>query len=143
MPEGGRRPTREAVRARAHGVCEYCRSQERFATHPFSVEHIIPVQAGGDHSLDNLCLACQGCNNHKYTKTDAIDPVTSEIVALFHPRQHRWLDHFIWSHDYSHILGRTSTGRATVEALRLNRPGLVALRSVLVERGKHPPAEPP
>jgi len=61
---------------RAQESCEYCRSQARFATQAFSIEHIIPQSKGGKSSLDNLALACQGCNNHKYNKTEAIDPIT-------------------------------------------------------------------
>lgn len=60
---------------RAHGCCEYCRSQERFATHSFSVEHITPRRRGGASVQDNLAFSCQGCNNHKYTKMDARDGV--------------------------------------------------------------------
>ena len=36
------------------------------------------------------------------------------------------------------IAGRTMAGRATVEALRLNRPALVNLRRALLAIGKHP-----
>lgn len=142
MPEPGGRERRELVRVRARGTCEYCLSQERFATQSFSVEHIIPLQAGGGGDLDNLAFACQGCNNHKYTKTDAIDILSGEVVPLFHPRRDRWRDHFIWSHDFSQTIGLTAKGRATVETLRLNRPGLVNLRRALALHGEHPPVEP-
>jgi len=129
---------REAVTARAGGSCEYCRSQARFATQAFSVEHIVPRSVGGTTTLDNLALACQGCNNHKYKKVEGRDPVSGDAVPLFHPRRDRWTDHFVWSEDYGVILGITSVGRATVEALRLNRPGVVNLRRVLFEAGEHP-----
>ncbi|HEY0556349.1 MAG TPA: HNH endonuclease signature motif containing protein [Thermoanaerobaculia bacterium] len=142
MPERqGGRDARELVRSRAQGWCEYCRSQERFATESFSIEHIVSLRAGGEDRLENLALACQGCNNHKYIKTEGLDPVTAAAVPLFHPRLQRWRDHFIWSHDFKRILGLTPTGRATVEALRLNRAGLVNLRSVLFQVGEHPPRE--
>lgn len=108
----------------------------------FSLEHIIPLDRGGSEDPDNLAFACQGCNNHKYTRTEARDPVTGRIVPLFHPRRQHWRDHFVWSSDFSQILGYTPTGRATVEALRLNREGLVNLRRVLYAAGEHPPAEP-
>lgn len=143
MNDARRRSSRrEAVRSRARGLCEYCRSQERFATQSFAVEHITPVQAGGDSDPDNLAFACQGCNNHKYTRIEAVDPVTAKMVALFHPRRDRWRDHFIWSHDFTRIVGLTAKGRATIEALRLNRPGLVNLRRALFRNGQHPPPEP-
>ncbi len=132
---------RKAVAERARGCCEYCRSQARFAVQPFSVEHIIPQSQGGQTKLDNLALSCQGCNNHKYTKIEGRDPVSGDIVPLFHPRRQRWRDHFVWNDDFTLIIGLTPTGRATVEALRLNREGLVNLRRVLYAMGEHPPAE--
>ena len=88
----------------------------------------------------NLALACQGCNNHKYNRTKARDVVSGEDVRLFHPRRDRWADHFAWTHDYTQILGLTAIGRATVDALQLNRKALVNLRRVLIEAGEHPPA---
>lgn len=91
--------------------------------------------------MDNLALACQGCNNHKYTKTDGYDPTSGEQVPLFHPRKHRWSKHFRWSDDFDLILGITPVGRATVDALNLNRIGLVNLRQVLYALGEHPPLE--
>ena len=130
---------RARVLERAKGCCEYCLSQEQYSPDSFAVEHIIPLSRGGANTLENLAFACQGCNNRKYTNTEAVDPVTQAIVPLFHPRQNRWCDHFAWSDDYSLILGLTPIGRATVEKLRLNRAGLVNLRRILVEAGEHPP----
>jgi hypothetical protein len=132
---------KKAVVERARGCCEYCRSQARFAVQPFSVEHIIPKSQGGQTTLDNLALACQGCNNHKYTKTEGSDPVTGDIVSLYHPRQQQWRDHFAWNDDFTLIIGLTPIGRATVEALWLNREGLVNLRRILYAMAEHPPAE--
>lgn len=134
---------RQAVIKRARGCCEYCRCQAQFAMQPFSVEHIIPRQAGGETTLDNLALACQGCNGHKYVKTYGVDPVSGELVPLFHPRRQLWRNHFAWGADCTLIIGLTPTGRATVEALQLNRDGLVNLRRVLYTMGEHPPTELP
>jgi hypothetical protein len=124
---------------RAQGSCEYCRSQARFATQAFSIEHVIPQSKTGQSSLDNLALVCQGCNNHKYNKTEAIDPITGEIAPLYHPRQQKWSDHFSWNEDFSLIIGITTIGRVTVETLQLNREGLVNLRRVLYMANEHPP----
>ncbi len=129
------------VEQRAQGCCEYCRSQLRFAMQPFSVEHIEPRSREGGWSVENLAFSCQGCNNHKYTKTEGPDPITGQVVPLFHPRRQRWSDHFGRSADCTQVIGLTPNGRATVEALHLNRPGLVNLRRVLFAAGEHPPAE--
>jgi hypothetical protein len=133
---------KRAVAERAGSCCEYCRSQARLATHPFSVEHIIPKIRGGAATLDNLALACQGCNNHKYDKTTGRDPTSGQVVQLYHPRQHRWLEHFAWSPEFVLIMGLTPIGRTTVEALQLNRAGVVNLRRVLYAMGDHPPPDP-
>ena len=133
---------RRLVEARACGCCEYCLSQARFATQPFSVEHIIARSQGGPTDVDNLALACQGCNNHKYIRTEGRDPVSGASAPLYHPRRQRWHEHFAWNDDFTLIIGLTPVGRATVETLRLNREGLVNLRRVLVAMGEHPPEEP-
>ncbi|WP_071191053.1 HNH endonuclease signature motif containing protein [Trichormus sp. NMC-1] len=132
---------KKAVAERAKGCCEYCRSQARFAIQPFSIEHIIPKSQGGKTSLDNLAFSCQGCNNHKYNKTEGIDPVGGNIVSLYHPRQQKWNEHFSWNEDFSLVIGLTPTGRAMVETLQLNREGVVNLRLVLYGIGEHPPVE--
>jgi hypothetical protein len=133
---------RRLVEARAHDCCEYCRSQSRYATQSFSVEHILARARGGETTAENLALACQGCNNHKYDKMQAPDPVTGRLVPLFHPRRMRWEKHFAWGGDFTLIVGISPTGRATVEALSLNRPGVVNLRRVLYRHGEHPPPIP-
>ena len=141
-PLSGTRVTarqKRAVIARANGCCEYCHSQLRFTNHSFSIEHIIPKSQGGENDLDNLALSCQSCNNHKYTKTESVDPLSRRIVPLYHPRQHQWEDHFAWNDDCTLIIGLTPTGRATVETICLNKSGLINLRRVLYATGNHPP----
>lgn len=128
------------VYQRAEAVCEYCRSQAAFSPDPFAIEHIIPRARGGTDEGGNLALSCQGCNNHKYTGTDALDPLTGKFAPLYHPRRDDWKTHFAWSDDLTRIIGLTPTGRATVEKLQLNREGVINLRQVMVMAGKHPPA---
>lgn len=130
---------RRLVVERVQGCCEYCLSQARFSTQSFSVEHIIPQEKGGKTEVENLALSCQGCNNHKYTKTEGYDAVSCQYVPLYHPRQQQWGVHFAWNDDYTLIVGLTATGRATVETLHLNREGVVNLRRLLYTAQKHPP----
>lgn len=118
--------------------CEYCGSQEAYSPDTFSVEHIIPLFKGGQNELDNLCNACQGCNNRKFVSTEAVDPLTGEIVPLYNPRHDSWDDHFAWNEDITLIVGLTPVGRATVQKLDLNRKGVVNLRKLLNARGLHP-----
>lgn len=132
---------RARVAGRAGDRCEYCLSPAHYATQRFSVEHVIPRGKGGTSTFENLALSCQGCNNHKYDHTEAADPVSGELVPLYNPRRDRWADHFAWSSDTLSIIGLSPTGRATVSALALNRPGVVNLRRLLVAVAEHPPAE--
>jgi len=130
---------RKHVAVRANELCEYCQSQESFATERFSIEHIEPRVTGGLTVAENLALACQGCNGHKAAKAAAIDPETQTSVTLFHPRQQRWPEHFAWSEDHLRIIGVTPTGRATVMLLHLNRASLLRLRRALIAINVHPP----
>ncbi len=129
------------VVGRARSICEYCRSPQRYSVAPFSVEHIHPRAKGGHDGLENLAFACLGCNGHKHAKTEASDPLTGKSELLFHPRRQKWRDQFAWSEDYTLVIGQTPTGRATVEALQLNREGNVNLRRLLYAAGVHPPPE--
>lgn len=129
------------VSDKARGLCEYCQSQIDYSPDPFSVEHIQPRADGGTNALDNLALSCHGCNGHKHAKTEALDPLGRERISLFHPRRQKWLEHFKWSDDFTLIVGLTPVGRATVQALQMNRSGVVNLRRILCAAGLHPPED--
>ena len=131
---------KKQVTDRAQGCCEYCKSQIRFSPNSFEIDHIIPISRGGMNQLENMALACPQCNGHKADKIEAVDPVSEQIVPLFHPRQMDWKEHFCWSDDTLHIMETTATGRATVALLQTNRETVVNLRSVLQELGLHPPS---
>lgn len=130
---------RRAIAERAGGRCEYCLTPAAYSSDPFSVEHIRPRAVGGTNHSSNLAYSCLGCNNFKYTAMEATDPATGETVSLYHPRKHRWRDHFAWSEDLLELTGLTPIGRATIRKLQLNRPGVVNLRRVLRLEGEHPP----
>lgn len=136
------REARQLIANRAHHRCEYCQSLRKYASQSFEMEHIFPQSLGGKTNPENLAYACGGCNRRKYNKTTATDPVSSKSVPLFHPREHNWRDHFGWNEDYSLVIGITPTGRATIEALQLNREGLVNMRNLLRSAGFHPPTNP-
>jgi hypothetical protein len=133
-------PLREQVRARAGGRCAYCQSSEELMGITFEVDHIVPRSAGGLTNLDNLCLSCPTCNRFKASRLTAQDPVGRSSVPLFHPLQQVWAEHFRWSTEGVQVIGLTSVGRATVDALRMNRAAIVQLRYYWVALGLHPPA---
>jgi hypothetical protein len=122
--------TRELVRDRAANRCEYCgiHEEEDFVL-PFHMEHIRPRKHGGADDVENLALACNHCNLHKGANLSGIDPLTGEIVTLFHPRRQLWSEHF--RYDEARIEGLTDVGRATVTVLFMNRPDRLELRGVL------------
>lgn len=130
---------RQAVFERAAHCCEYCRCPANHSSDYFNIEHITPRILGGTNDMENLALSCQGCNSHKFTKIEAIDPVEGIFAPLYHPRLHAWNEHFVWNEDFTLILGKTPTGRATIKALHLNREGVINLRSALRLLKRHPP----
>jgi hypothetical protein len=126
---------------RANRLCEYCRSSMDYSAQPFVIDHIIPIAEGGKTDLENLAFACGGCNGHKYTKIQAIDPVSREVVSLYNPRQQNWRDNFVWSDDFLQVVGLTAIARATINELQLNRSGVVNMRRLLLIAGLHPPID--
>ncbi|MFN0120714.1 MAG: HNH endonuclease [Blastocatellia bacterium] len=128
----------DLVEKRARHGCEYCQTQWKYTAGRFSIEHVIPRSRGGQNDAENLALACQHCNNHKYNNTEGCDPATMESAPLFNPRTQRWRDHFEWDSDYRFVIGLTPTGRATVQTLQLNRECLLNWRWAARELNIHP-----
>lgn len=121
--------TRALVRERAVNCCEYCQlHQDDSPLVVLHIEHIIPKKHGGSDNIDNLALACIDCNLHKGPNLTGIDPETNEVTTLFHPRRHRWRDHFEW--DGIYIIGKTAIGRTTIRVLDMNADDQLALRSL-------------
>ena len=131
---------RRQVAADASHRCGYCLSDETLTGAPLSIDHIMPLAAGGPTVRENLWLACRACNEFKRDRFVAVDPETGSLCPLFNPRTQFWFEHFIWSEDGVIVVGLTPTGRATVLALQLNRSILVHARRRWVLAGWHPPA---
>ena len=129
------------LRQQAGDRCGYCRTSSCVTGHPLTVEHIVPLARGGTSDVSNLWMSCRRCNEFKGIQVEGSDPETGTQVLLFHPRQQHWVSHFAWSGDGTEIIGRTPCGRATVLALRMNNPDIVAARRLWVSVGWHPPAE--
>src|SRR5437763_8834602 len=118
--------TRELVRLRAAGRCEYCRLHQENSELAHHVEHIVARQHGGSDDPDNLALACDRCNLHKGPNLTGIDPLTDELVLLFHPRRAQWAEHFRFQG--VRIEAITATGRATIQLLAMNNARRIELR---------------
>jgi len=132
---------RLGVFERALFECEYCRSPQDLLWADLEIEHIQPKAKGGKTVDDNLCAACRKCNELKRVQTEAADPDSGAMAPLYHPRTQMWGDHFEFSADGGLILGKTATGRATVESLQLNRTRAVLLRRLWTKTGWRPPRE--
>ncbi|MCP5097974.1 MAG: HNH endonuclease [Chloroflexi bacterium] len=133
--------TRQLVTERARHRCEYCQTQALILGMPLEIEHIVPEVAGGSSEESNLGLACSSCNRYKGIRMNGVDTETNETVALFHPRQHKWEDHFAWAQDSLYLTGLTPTGRATIAVLQINNPFVVRSRRVWILSGWHPPQD--
>jgi 5-methylcytosine-specific restriction endonuclease McrA len=132
---------RKAVAQASLWRCGYRLTSEQIIGAELTIDHIVPESLGGATTLDNLCLACWGCNLHKQDRVVAIDPDTGQFARLFHPVQQKWSEHVVWCERGLLIIGSTPTGRATVRALRLNRPRLVHSRRLWIAAGWHPPID--
>jgi hypothetical protein len=72
---------------------------------------------------------------HKSRRLEG-DSQTNEMTRIFNPRTDAW-DHFRWN---VRMEGLTSSGRATVEALNLNRTLILAIREEEERLGRNPQA---
>lgn len=106
-------------------------------TFPLSYSLSYSVKSG--RNLENLCLSCPSCNRHKASRQTVIGEVTRRSVSLFHPSHEQWDDHFAWNEDATQIIGLTPVGRATIAALKMNRPQMIRVRRLWVKMGEHPP----
>jgi len=125
------------VLLRAGNRCEYCKLSQLGQEATFHRDHVIPRVAGGPTTDDDLALACVSCSLRKWAKQTATDPDSGEEVPLFNPRTHVWAEHFRWEGE--RVVPLTPVGRATVAALALNRPLILAIRQEEAARGRHPP----
>jgi 5-methylcytosine-specific restriction endonuclease McrA len=131
---------RQKVRLRAENRCEYCLSHQDYIMGRLQIDHIQPLVKGGVDTEDNLCLACELCNQYKWTQTKSLDPESGKVVSLFNPRQQQWNEHFTWSTEGTEIIALTACGRATVIALKLNNSLAITVRKNWVQAGWHPPS---
>ena len=134
---------RQQGRQRARFLCEYCHAAEKWQYTLFTIDHIIPLAKGGSDAIDNLALACSYCNRRKNGLVSAIDHESQSEVALFNPRQDSWAEHFLWTADRLRVVGLTPVGRATVQALDMNRVRIIAIRGEDVLVNRHPPPDDP
>ncbi len=127
------------VEQRAMHRCEYCGMHQSLQGGQFHIEHICPTSHGGTSQLNNLALACPGCNLRKTDHMFAYDDGSEATVRLFNPRTDNWSEHFRWI-GYE-VIGQTSIGRAMVALLDLNHPRRIRIRQAEEMFELFPPVE--
>ncbi|HSH03782.1 MAG TPA: HNH endonuclease signature motif containing protein [Anaerolineae bacterium] len=128
---------RRFVLKRAHNLCEYCGLSQVGQAATFHIDHIIPVTANGPTDTGNLALACVACSLYKSAQQTALDPLSNKPATIFNPRLDIWQEHFQWQD--VQLVGLTPTGRATIKALKMNRPAILAIRQEEHFFDRHPP----
>ncbi|HKB03509.1 MAG TPA: HNH endonuclease signature motif containing protein [Gemmataceae bacterium] len=127
---------RAFVRKRAGRRCEYCRLHEDDDDFlAFHVEHVIAMQHGGTDDPDTLCYSCSECNWAKGPNLAGL--LAGKLYPLFNPRKQNWMRHFRWEH--TTLVGKTKTGKVTVQVLNINEPSRIMLRENLQIDGRFPP----
>jgi HNH endonuclease len=127
---------RRLVVRRSTDCCEYCHLSQAGQEATFHIDHVIPVTFGGLTVADNLALACVSCSLRKGGKSTGIDLDTRQEAPIFNPRRDVWSEHFYW--EGVRLIGLTAIGRATIQALDLNRLIILAIREEEAAVGRHP-----
>ena len=107
--------------------CGYCGISEKEVGSELTEDHFQPTAHGGTNDFINMVYACHQCNEFK---KDYWNPHSPE--RILHPLNADTTPHLQLSDDGT-ITGSTDTGRFHIARLRLNRPGLVALRQEKAE----------
>ena len=120
-------PRHEDVRRRFQGCCGYCGVSENDVGGELTVDHYLPLHAGGGDSEENLIYCCFRCNLYKGnfapTSTDRANGLT-----VLHPTQDKFDEHLRLDKSTGYFEALTPTGGFHLNLLRLNRPELVTHR---------------
>ncbi len=73
---------RREVLRRDHHHCQYCGSSKRL-----TLDHVMPRSRGGQHTWDNVVIACERCNSRKGDRTpmEAGMSLRTKPKAPLHP----------------------------------------------------------
>lgn len=117
-----RRTLRQSVRIRYEFQCGYCGVSETNIGAEMTVDHFQPRIQGGQDSPDNLVYCCHACNEFKSDYWH-----NEPNLRLLHPLLDDLTLHFREQEDGT-LLALTERGANHIQALRLNRPELIASR---------------
>ena len=120
-------PKHNEVRTRYDARCGYCGVREEDAGGELTVDHFVPVSAGGNDSDGNLVYACFRCNLFK-SDFSPTDNDRSNGHVLLHPLRDNVAAHVALDESSGLLEPLTETGRFQITLLHLNRPALITLR---------------
>jgi len=120
-------PKHEQVRAWYACRCGYCGVAEDQVGGELTIDHFVPVSAGGGEAEENLVYACHRCNLYKGDFA-ATQEDHRRGHRVLHPLQDDAQTHFQLNPVTGVLEPLTETGRFHIALLHLNRPALVALR---------------
>ena len=103
---------------------------------PHEVDHIYAEKHGGQTNENNLCLSCYYCNHYKGSDLCSLDPETGTLIALYHPRQDHWEEHFRLTG--ATIIPLTASGRVTARLFRMNDLERILEREMLIRLNLYP-----
>lgn len=83
--------TRFEVFKRDHFTCQYCGAQP--PTVVLVVDHIVPVAAGGESTIDNLIAACEPCNQGKAGDLLGVRQIRPDADLLYLEAQQEIAEH--------------------------------------------------
>ncbi len=67
MPMVNPRPTKDAIRRRDGGICQY--TGKKLSWNESNIDHVIPRAQGGKNTFENMVLSCKDINSKKADKT--------------------------------------------------------------------------
>jgi hypothetical protein len=120
-------PRHEQVRQRYQFRCGYCGVSEVDAGGELTVDHYLPVVAGGDDRDGNLVYACIRCNQFKGEFRPTPED-QEQVRRVLHPHRDDLTTHVTLDSRSGELQGLTETGRFHIALLQLNRPALVEHR---------------
>lgn len=73
---------REKIVKDSKGLCAYCGRPSKELT----LDHIVPVSQGGNHTLDNITVACKSCNSRKWVWSPEEAGMRARLGVSVHER---------------------------------------------------------
>ena len=121
-------PKHQSVRQRYQYRCGYCGVSEVNAGGELTVDHYLPVSAGGDDSDDNLVYACSRCNLYKSDIYGGCKPISKRASYPASASGRPDAAPARANEQTGMMEGLTATGDFHIGILQLNRPALVEQR---------------